>query len=119
MQGNLGAFFLGNKQIGGFLYWTLDFETEEKIIKYDGDWPVKTIVKKGWQVIASGWWLVETFHPEAIYKIKLYTEYAIYIGVGKITGIKEEILLDRLINKELKIKGVIPMEVKFKEDINV
>ncbi|GAI91051.1 unnamed protein product, partial [marine sediment metagenome] len=81
MIGELGAFFLDGRQIGGFLSWELDFGKQIKTIGLTTEkFSVKRIEYKDWSAVAQGYWLLEPHNPNKSYSIKFYTEFATYQG---------------------------------------
>ncbi len=106
MMGRLGAFYLGKKQVGGFLDWKLTFNMAEGL--KDGD---KTFKPQSWRIVAWAHWVSQVLDPGDLVDIKLCdnTGTAYWTGTGKIASTITK-NLETLMHIQLEFLGSGPLE---------
>ena len=85
MEGKIGSLFVGKKQVGGFMDWSLLYNPEVK----------------QWKLIARAYWL---FEAASKVTVRLYAPKGYWEGRGAITSITKT-LTDTLIHETLELYG--------------
>ncbi len=112
MNGKLGAIYIGNQQVGGFLDWHQKLNLTDGV--QDGDATHKV---QSWRIIAWAHWLMRVIEPDAIVKIRLCADEgpAYWEGTGRIAS-KMTATMGTLTHLQFEVIGSGELEGKKVQD---
>ena len=111
MEGRLGAIYIGNSQVGGFLDWHVKLNLTEGVDGCD-----KTVKLQSWKVITWAHWLTRLLDPGTKVRLKLCSNVGngYWECTGKIASPATK-TMGTLIHTRLDILGSGELEAKVQD----
>ena len=108
MEGKLGAIYIGDKQVAGFLDWHVRLNMVEGV---EDDY--KTQKLQSWRIIAWAYWITRQIPPGSAVKVRLCadTGRAYWEGTGKVASRLTE-TTGTLVHVQLEVIGDGVLEAK-------
>jgi len=108
VEGRLGAIYIGNRQVGGFLDWHVKMNLTSGVDGNDA-----THKLQSWKVVAGSHWLTRLLEIGTDVRLKLCSDagLAYWEGTGKIASQLTN-TLEMLIHVRLEVIGAGEIEAK-------